>query len=457
MNYTSIVFLYFFLPAFFGLFAVIRPKQRNWVMLLGSLAVIAWGSVKGLIPFGVCALAAYLCGLGCGNKKLKKSVRRAILAADLILDITGIVLLLTLSSIYAHPLTAIGAGIYTLHSAAYCFDVYRNECEAERSPVRIAAYIAFLPSLCGIPLVKPKETLETMKAPAIRSDRLADGIVLLLFGIAEKLILGDRLTALFKEMIETTRGDMSMLMAWIGAFIFGAGLFCKLKGYSHIAQGFALMMGFETAPNFEHPYSASTLREYLSSYNTSAYGFIQRYVFRPLAGEDTEQARTLIASAVSIVVICISYNISLPFLIWGVGAALLITFEMLLDQYLSKIPKPVRFIMTHMATLIGWALVSQQTTVGSVEYVSHLFTGALTLDSAPLLYFLSSAAPLVVLLALSESKLLKRLSIKLDARRVSPVAMIKPVLTFALLVLCTVFLMSGTAPHGIIEEVQIGA
>ena len=453
MNFTGITFLYFFLPCFFAVYALAKPAMRAYVMLAGSLVVIGWGGLLGLIPLAVCILTAYLCGAGCERLRENKALSALLLWICLLTDAAAVVLFVVLPGKDISLFSAVGAGIYAIHSLAYCFDVYRGECQRETNLFRLAGYISFLPSLNGIPLVTPKETLAAMKAPKIDSERLANGILLLLFGIVEKTVVGDRLAAIFDEMQEISGGDLSMLMSWFGAFIFGAGLFCRLKGLSHIAQGFALMCGIDTAPNFSFPYSQISLRDYLSSYNISAYNFVQRYFFRPLAGKDTGHARTLLASSVSIVAVCLSYNISASFLIWGTSAALLITIEMLFDHKISKLPKPVRYIFTHMLTIIGWAVVSQKTAVASMEYVSHMFTGALTLDTAPFLYFLGASAPFVILLVISELRVLRSLTVRLDSKRVSPIAIIKPVLTFALLVLCTVFLMSGALPHGTVVEV----
>ncbi|MBR6044703.1 MAG: hypothetical protein IKP47_03605 [Ruminococcus sp.] len=450
MNFTSITFLYFFLPAFFLIYAVTKPAYRAYIMLIGSCTVICWGSPYGLVPLAISVLISYLCSLCIDSLRDRKKLSVLLLIVSLLTNLAAVVLFCSLPTVRSRLFTAIGAGIYALHSAAYTFDVYRNECEAVRSPLRLAAYISFLPSLCGIPLVKPKETIGQMKETSVRSDMLTDGILLLLFGIAAKVIVGDRLYTLFQELEASAKGDLSMLMSWLGAFIFGFSVFARLKGYACIAQGFGMMLGFRIGPSFDYPYSKTTLREYLASYNISAYSFVQRYVFRPIAGSETNQARTLTASAVSLVVICASYRPSASFLIWGAGAALFISLEIILDSRLSHVPRPVRFIMTHMLTVIGWAVISQKTAVSSLEYVAHMLTGALTLDTTPLLYYFRSAAPLFVLILLFESKSLRNAVAKLEERSVSPITVIKPVLILTLLVMVTVFLMSGSVQSGIL-------
>ncbi len=443
MNFSGIVFLYFFLPLFFGIYAISKPFMRAYVMLLGSCAVIAWESPLGLIPFSCSVLIAYLGGLGCKKLKNNKKAATALLTVCILPEIAVPILVFVIGASEIGIMTTVGAGIYTLHSISYCCDVFRGECEAVTDPLRLAAYVSFLPSLDGIPLVEPKKTLEAMKEPKLNSEMLADGILLMLFGTIEKVLISDRLAMLFTEMQETSGGELSMIMSWVGAFFFGSAMLCRLKGYAHIAQGFAMMLGFDIGPSFDYPYSKSSLKDYLASYNISAYRFVQKNVYRPIAGSESNHARTLTASTISIITVCISYKPSIPFLLWGTGAALLITIELLADHQLSKIPRPVRYILTHSLTLIGWGIISQKTAVASFGYVSRMFTGALNLDAAPLLYFLSSAGPFVMLLLFFEAKTFITMLKRVSARKVNPIMFIKPFLVFALLVICTAFLLSG--------------
>ncbi|MBR1392350.1 MAG: hypothetical protein IJ561_00780 [Ruminococcus sp.] len=453
MSYTSMTFLYFFLPVFLGIYFLAKPRLRAALLALGSCAVIASAEPAGLIPLATCLMTAYLCGLGIG--KLRESSKAAsafLLMLCILAEGSGAVLFCTLQGSQIKLFTAVGAGIYTLHSAAYCFEVRRGTIDAVKDPIRLLAYIAFLPSLNGIPLADPKKLLPELKAPVMEISKVSDGILMMLLGITEKVVISDRLSLLFYDMQESSSGSISLLMSWLGAFIFAAALFCRLKGYARIAVGFSLMLGFELPASFDHPYSKATLRDYLGSFNISAYRFVQSYVFGPIAGNESSQFRTLSASAISIIVLCISYRPSVVFLIWGVSAALLIIIEMLLDHRLAHIPSPIRYIITHMLTLIGWAFVSQSSTELSLEYVSHMFTGAMLLDSAPLLYFLKTAIPSVVLLAVIESPLTGSLIKRIKEKNITALLIIKPILTFALLIVCTVFLLSSEGGAALLGE-----
>ena len=445
MNFTTIIFLYFFLPAFMLVYFLTKPAGRAAVLTLGTCTVIAWSEPLGLLPFFGSAICAYLCGIFCYNFREDKKRQRRVLVLNTVINL----LLLALfcysawEQLFGKGLfTAVGCGIFALHAISYCADVCRGETEPEQSFISTAAYIGFLPSMNGIPLVRRSDVCETMKAPRINTTMMADGIVVMLFGIAQKVLIADRLTALFEDMLYITGGEMSLVLSWMGAFIFGGAMLCRLKGYANIARGFAMMLGFDLGRSFDYPFSKLSLRDYLNSYNIPLVGWAHKYIYEPIAGNERSYTRKLIGSATSIILVCMSYAPSMKYLLWGSAAALLILFEMLFETRLEKVPKPIRYIVTHVCTLIGWGLISQPELVTSLEYVSNMFDGATLLDYAPLLYVLRTSAPYVLLLVLTELPQPIRLYKRLESRRVNVTAMIKPIVIFSLLSLCTAFIMA---------------
>lgn len=447
MNYTSIIFLYFFLPLFFGLYAAAGSKRRTFVMSIGSCAVVAWAQPLGLIPLGISVAVGYVFSLIIDKHRKSGVLPKLLLAVCILSQLAQAVIFCALHHRGMELFAAFGCGIYSLNTISICFDVYRAEAAADKNFFNVFAYIGFVPSLCGIPVVRYKTISDQLKSPKIKSDMLANGILLLLYGIAEKVIVSDRLTQIFYEMKATASGNISLIIAWLGALIFACSLYTRLKGYSDIARGFAMMLGFDIGASFRYPFSALTLQEYINSYNISAAGFVREYLHRPIEGRSSGNMRTLIASSVSITVICISYYASARFVIWGVAAALLIILELMFDENLSRIPRPVRYMITHMLTLIGWGFISQDNTQASIDYISNMFAGVMTIDYAPLQYFLTSALPYIALLLLFEIKPLHEHYKRLDDEELSIVTVFKPILTFVLLLLCTVFLMSGAETY----------
>jgi len=416
-------------------------------MSLGSCVAVAWGHPLGLIPLLVSILMGYCFGSIIGKHGRKSLLSKLLLCVCIVTQLAQTIVFCTLYNSGAEIFAAFGCGVFSLHTISLCFDTYRGDVLPDRNIFNVIAYIGFLPSLCGIPVVNYKKISEQLKTPEIKSDKLADGILLMLFGIAEKVIISDRLTELFNEMQMTSAESMSMIMAWIGAFIFACSLYSKLKGYSNIARGFAMMLGFDIPASFRYPISRITLREYVNSYNVSAATFAREYIHRPIEGRHSSHARTLNASFVSIIVLCISYCPSVRFAIWGLIAAILVMIEMMLDEKLSRIPKPVRFIFTHMLTLSGWAFVSQSSTSASIEYLTNMFGSVRAIDYAPLQYFILSALPYLILMLIFDFKPLHEYYNKLDNSEMSIVIVLKPFTTFILLLLCTVFLMSGTVSY----------
>lgn len=426
-----------------GIYAIVKPSHRPLILCIGSCFIIAWASPLGLIPITASVLSGYLCGRICDKYRSSNVISSAALLLCTLVNLTAIVLFCISKSFGSEPFTAIGAGIYTLHSVSYAFDVKRGETEAQKSLMIVWAYIGFLPSLNSIPIVRYNEIKNDITEPKIRSDLLSNGILIMLLGISEKLIVSDRLTVLFNDILNASSGELSTIMSWIGALLYGAALFTRLKGYAHIAQGFAMMLGFKIENSFDYPYSQTSLQGFLNSYNISAVRFVHSYIARPISGTSSSMPRHLLATAVSMTVLCLSYNFSLNFLLWGVTASLMIIIEILAERRIEKIPKPIRYILTHILTLIGWGLISQRTIVSSVGYVRGMFSGSMLIDPKPFFYFLSTAMPYFLLLFVFEMPVFKKLYIGISKKNYTFTAAAKPFVTFALLILCTSFLMAG--------------
>ncbi len=444
MNFTTIIFLYFFLPVFMAVYFITKPGGRAVVLTAGTCIVIAWGEPLGLIPFFLSVLSSYLCAIICFNCRESKVRSRIVLAVNTLLNAGSLAFFFfALPSLTGKgALTLLGCGVFVLHAISYCADVYSGETAPDQSFFRVAAYIGFLPSMNGIPLVRRRRIADTLKAPKLDTELAANGIVIMLFGIAEKVLIADRLSELFEDMLYITNGEMSLVMSWIGAFIFGGAMLVRLKGYSNIARGFAMLLGFDIGKNFDDPYSKLSLLDYLNSYNISLVGWAHKYIYRPIAGNEKSYTRKLIGSAASIILVCLSYEPSLKYLLWGSSAALLILFDMLFEKRLARVPRPIRYIFTHFFALIGWGLISQPELVSSLEYVSNMFSVSVLLDYAPLLYVLTTAAPYILLLVLTELPQIGRIYKKLENRRVSAISVAKPIVIFSLLMLCTTFIMS---------------
>lgn len=273
---------------------------------------------------------------------------------------------------------------------------------------------------------------------------LSDGILLMLFGIAEKVIVSDRLYELYNDILSASSGELSMIMSWMGALIFGASLYIGLKGYSHIARGFALMLGFGIERSFDLPYTKYTLKDYIGSFNISAVEYLRTYIYKPLTTVTQSRAVSHLAIAVCTILVCVSYKTSMNYLLWGSAAALLLVIESLASGRLQKVPAAVRYIFVHILTLVGWALISQSTVNGSLDYIKGMFSGVMQIDPKPLLYFLGTAFPYSLMIIVFELPFPKLMLTALAARKPAAVSILKPLFIFALLILCTAFLMSSS-------------
>ena len=426
-----------------GLYAVFKPPYRPFIMSLGSLFVIAWASRWALIPVILTILLTYFIGIVCFNLKQKSRSAEPAVIAFIVILLAQVVWFYTFHTPTGVLPAVVGLGVITLNSISYIIDIYRGDSEPETRFFTLSAYVCFLPSLCGIPFVRYKDIRNTFARPLLRSDLTADGILLLLIGISEKVIISDRLFQLFSDIQTASTGGLSALLSWMNAFIFGAAVYLKLKGLSLIARGFGMMLGFELKPSFNYPYSRSTVTDYIKSWNVSAYDFARTYIYEPLTSNFKNNGFELFAAAMTVTVICLSYSITVNYFLWGVLAAVIVMTEMHFETRLAKVPKAIRYILTHSIIMIGWMLISQSTPEAAVDHILHMFNGGIMLDSKPLLYFLGTALPYFLLIIVFELPFVNSLINKLIERKSKFISAASPFLIFVLLILCTSFMLTG--------------
>lgn len=443
MSYTSIIFLYFFLPAFMGLYAIVKAPHRPFIMSLGSGFVIAWASPWALIPVAATVLLTYFTGIICFNRKQKGQSADGVMVFFTLVILAQALFFFAFHGFGGTLTSVVGLGVITLNSLSYITDIYREGIDPETRFFTVLAYVCFLPSLAGIPFVRYETIRKDLEGPHLRSDLIADGILLMLIGISEKVIVSDRLLQLFSDIHTTSSSGLSALLSWMSAFIFGAAMYLKLKGLSHIARGFGMMLGFEIKPSFDYPYSRHTVTDYIKSWNIPAFEFGKVYLYNPLTAHEKSKGFGLFAAAMTVTVICLSYSITVNYLLWGLMAAAAVMLEMHFGARLAKVPKAVRYILTHAMIMIGWMLISQPTPESALDHILHMFTGGMLLDSKPLLYFLGTAMPYFLLIIIFEMPFVNSIINKLIERKSRFISAARPFLIFTLLILCTSFMMTG--------------
>lgn len=458
MYFSSITFMYFFLPLFMIVYAITRPKHRAKILILGSCFHVFWQNALGLIPLAVTVLLAYIGGILIYNFKDHDRKSKIVLFSSILINV--LIFLAFSFRLYnaenavfdfvgehaGHRLfTAFGVGIYTLHSISYCVDVYLKRLKPELNFFAVCAYVSFLPVLICGPILRYKDISETIKKPIINSTNLSDGILTLLRGLAEKVILANQLGVFWREITSLSSSEMPLITAWLGMIIFGLWFYYEFQGLCHMAKGFALMLGFEINSNFNLPFVKFSLTDFVKSFNTSLYKWTNDYVYKPLCRNRVIKIFSVVNVFILAFISALWYGFSINFLVWSIFITLFLWLENISQNVLAKLPIILRYISTHLILLFSWSLFSGKTLTSSFSYMKAFFRGGASSENGMSWYFISSSAFIIALCILFATPIFDFLQKKLDNSSVSVVTIIKPAIILALLLLSTAFMYTGSA------------
>ena len=448
MIMSSIGFLYFFLPLFMGLYAVVSKKHRAKLILLGELVFVGWGSVYALIPLVSSMLLAYLLGMMTDNRRNNKAGQKKILLAAVFSQLI-IIILAVLSSFgmlpngVARAFPPVGAFVYTLNSMSYCLDIYKGKNRCDHRFTLVAAYVGFFPCITAGPLLRYDDFFPQLEAPDITADKLSRGISLYLKGLAERCVLSLGVFHMWQQLTQLNLDDVSAITAWLGIIAAGMYVYFEFASISHMARGISLMLGIELPVNFDHPFAVRSMNELVRKFNVSVTAWFTDYVYRPLTGSSKSRARTVCAAVLTGTAMALWYGAKLPKLIFGAYIGLVCGTELILHK---KSEKKLAYIPSMVITMgllhLGLVLFICDDIVYALKYIPVMFgKNGMLIDNLTL-YFFQNFFVLMLIGVFITSGLAKHLYEKLERSRRTFLPFLRPLSQLVLLVISTAF-MSG--------------
>ena len=314
MLIPSVPFLFYFLPVFLTLYLLLPPRGgvRNGVLLAGSLVFYAWGELNNLWVLALSLALTYGVGLRVAGRK-----------RWLIVGVAGHLLLLgwfkyagfmlaTLASVGIDlPLAAkdaptlpLGISFFTFHALSYLIDVYRGKAPPARKLQDLALYILLFPQLIAGPIVRFSTLHRQIGRRWVTLGRVRIGMELLCLGLMQKLLIADTLARAVDPIFALPTADLTPSVAWMGAVLYTLQLYMDFSGYSHMALGLALMLGFRFPRNFNFPLRATSVTDFWRRWHISLSRWFRDYLYIPLGGSRGGAART-------------AFNLMLVFLLCG--------------------------------------------------------------------------------------------------------------------------------------------
>ena len=454
MLFSSIPFLFYFLPCVLLVYFVVPQKGRNAVLLAASLFFYGWGEPKFLL-FMVFAIVqgyvfARLIARGRGKKlflALSLVLSFALLAyckyADFFLEnfnaVTGLSLPLLKIAL------PIGISFYTFQIASYEIDVYRGDVAAQRNFIDFAAYVAMFPQLIAGPIVRYRDIAPQLKERTHSLEAAASGAFRFAVGLAKKVLIANVLAQLVSAY--KASAEQTVLYAWLYAIAFTLQIYFDFSGYSDMAIGLGRIFGFTFPENFAYPYISKSITEFWRRWHISLGTWFRDYLYIPLGGSRCSRARHIFNILVVWMATGFWHGAAWNFIFWGLFYAVLLIAEKFFLLPALKKGSVLPHIYVLLAVTLGFVLFDASSVSDALHWLGALFgVGAAPGLGTEAVYMLRSYGVVLALAALGATplpaRLLKRAQ---EAKPLAPVmAVAAPLSTLALLALCTAFLVDGS-------------
>ena len=376
MVFSTIIFLFRFLPITLALYYLAPAKLKNTVLFLCSLVFYCWGEVRFFPVMVALILINYISGLCIEHFDQKPALRRTFLLvaligslgmlfyfkyANFVLRSANALLGTAFAEIQGIGTLPLGISFYTFQTLSYSIDVYRRDVKAERNIIDFGAYVVMFPQLIAGPIVKYRDVSNQLHVYRHRYSlqQLEEGMTLFTFGLAKKVILADSIGALWTDIISTGGvglSNVSTPLAWLGIIAYSLQLYFDFAGYSEMSNGLAALLGFDCPANFNLPYISGSITEFWRRWHITLSGWFRDYIYIPLGGNRKGQARQLLNMFLVWAATGIWHGASWNFIAWGLYYFVLLTIEKnFLLKYLKK-GKVWPHIYTLFFVVLGWGI-----------------------------------------------------------------------------------------------------
>ena len=462
MLFSSITFLFMFLPIVMAVYYLVPNGAKNIVLLLASLFFYAWGEPVYVVLMILSIVLNYFCGRDIeanadNPKKAKLSLVFALTANILILGFfkytdffIGNINAWFGTSIPLLNLTLpIGISFYTFQMMSYVIDVYRGDAAAQKNFVSFGAYVALFPQLVAGPIVRYTTIADQLDNRRESTDMFAYGIKRFVTGLAKKVLLANTIGQVWTQLSAMEVSSMSVVGTWVGALAFTFQIYFDFSAYSDMAIGLGQMLGFKFLENFDYPYISKSITEFWRRWHISLGTWFREYVYIPLGGNRKGLIRQIFN--LLIVWFCTGFwhGASWNFLIWGgYYGVLLIIEKLFLLKVLKKIPAFFSHVYTLFFVVIGWVIFGFDDMTKGWEYLKGMFGfGGLQLVDNMSLYLLLSNLVLILILIVASTPLPAKLGRKIMSlvqTKTWAAMIIENVFIIAIFVISVAFLVNST-------------
>ena len=455
MIFSSLTFLFAYLPLTLAVYFLAPLRWRNLVLLLVSLFFYGWGEPVYISIMILSILIDYTHGMLVekyrSNDKLARYFVGQSVAFNLLLLgffkywdflVANLSLIPGVTVPQLGIALPIGISFFTFQTMSYTIDVYRRDAPVQRNIIRFGAFVTMFPQLIAGPIVKYKTVAEELNHREHTFENFAVGARRFCVGLAKKVLLANSIGALWEAQLAAQGADtLTVVGGWMGLLAFGFQIYFDFSGYSDMAIGLGWIFGFHFNENFDHPYLSKSVSEFWRRWHMSLTSWFREYLYIPLGGNRGGTAKAL--RNILIVWFCTGFwhGASWNFILWGMYFALwLILEKYVLKNVLAKSPAVFKHFYTLVIVFVGWGIFAMEDLTVCEQYLSACFGGAplwSTVDGYTLRSYVVTFVALVAASTTLGVKGWNRLPAKVQK-------IMTPILMAMSLILCTAYLVDGS-------------
>ena len=436
MIFSSVLFMFRFLPIFLLCYFVAPQKVKNWVLFFGSLIFYAWGEPVYVVLMLFSTFSDFWHGRKIEKRKEEGKSAKGYLISSIIVNLAllgffkyadfaiGVVNgVLGLEIPFLNLPLPIGISFYTFQTMSYSIDVYRGDAKAQKSILDFGVFVTMFPQLIAGPIVQYNQVDKALTDRKTTLEGTAYGVRRFIIGLGKKVLLANSAGLIWTEVLGKADVERTLVMAWVGIIAYAFQIYFDFSGYSDMAIGLGSILGFVFPENFNYPYISKSITEFWRRWHMTLGSWFRDYVYIPLGGNRKGLKRQLLNVLIVWMLTGIWHGAGWNFLLWGLWFALFLVLEKaFLGKWLKKLPA-LGWGYSMLVVLIGWVFFEISDMTKLISYFGAMLGfGKAGLISGATLYLLSGHWLLLLVLVVGATPLLKNCWLRITAKHRESVA-----------------------------------
>ncbi len=450
MLFSSITFIYYFLPLLFIAYFLTPKKYRNIPLLIFSIIFYFLGEPKYIFVLLLSCIINYTISKFLNNKKYRKPLLILSLiynAGQLLYFKYTDFFIANINSIFnidvslLHVIMPIGISFFTFQIIAYMIDVYNKKHKPAKNLIDFTMYVSLFPQLIAGPIVRYSDVEKELENRETNFENFSNGIKKFIIGLSKKVLIANVLGEVSKQIVTET-----VLGSWLKPILFTLQIYYDFSGYSDMAIGLGLILGFHFLENFNYPLIAKSITDFWRRWHMSLSSWFRDYIYIPLGGNRVSKLKWFRNIFVVWFLTGFWHGASWNFIIWGLYFAILLVLEKLFIGKLLEKTKVLKYIYTSVIVIISFLIFNTTTVTEIIESLKNMFfINDIALTSKETIYYLKSNLVLIIISLIGATPLLKITINKIRNTRLKIVIdILEPIIVLTLLTLTTAFLIDAS-------------